>query len=44
MKTVTKVLEKPRDIPAAIVHPSGEKYFPTTFHHFRAKYSKNVKH
>ena len=37
IKTVRLTREKTREWPKAIVDPSGEKYFPKTFHHFHAK-------
>ena len=30
--------EKPHGDPKTIIQSFGEKYLPTTFHHFRAKY------
>ena len=44
MKTITQVPKRPLEGPRSIVHPLCEKYFPTNFHHFCAKYAKEYKH
>ena len=44
MKTVRPVPKRPRESSNSIVHPSCEKYFPTKFHNFCAKYTKEHEH
>ena len=38
LKTVRKVPERTHEGPKTVVQSSGEKYFSTKIHHFRAKY------
>ena len=43
-KNVKQGPKRPRENPRTIVHPSCEKYFPSKFHNFCAKYAEEHEH